>query len=725
MTMKRERKGTIESILTDTVRLGALFVLAVTVIIMLIAAFDNDTAGEASIGSFESGDFNEGWSLMFHGERQTIDLPMNLECEKGDEVILSKNLPDDLCDGMSIMMRAAMEDVSIYVNGRLRETYSSNTVEGLSYYPPSAYIVTQIGSADSGKNIAFHLTIKNKGTLNSVSINHGNNGWFEVLKNSLVMNSVAVFILICGLIIALCAFFSGKGYKTEAAGYLGILIFDAALWLISESVIRQLVFNRPSMSQYFSYLSFELISVFACMYFDAMQHKIYHRRFLVIESVCLAAIIVNVLLDTSDILKMFQTAPVSHVLSGIACIIVIINIITDYRHGRIRNYIINVIGTLIFLLFAFVELSRFYFPVSVVFGTYLSLGLIALMVATLMQTLYDILKEYREREKKKTALTISTIETIAGAIDARDEYTGGHSERVGLYSQRLAREMAADYELSEEDIVRIHYIGLVHDIGKIGVADNVLNKSGKLNDEEFTLMRRHTEIGYEIMTNLGSEIEGLLDGIRHHHERFDGNGYPDKLSGTDIPLVARILALADSYDAMTSNRVYRKRLSDKEVRDELVRCSGTQFDPALTEIFLRLLDSGELSADIKDGIATDSEGRMRTSSVLDDILSKDLMNDVKVSNPSHVRMLCYTLKLMEKKEKSYRVILISEDTGDEPMSAGMKSSIKELFDDPHDVIIKYTAKAYIAALYDRTQDDIGLMTEGIKERCPSVTIRVL
>lgn len=155
---------------------------------------------------------------MFHGERQTIDLPMNLECEKGDEVILSKNLPDDLCDGMSIMMRAAMEDVSIYVNGRLRETYSSNTVEGLSYYPPSAYIVTQIGSADSGKDIAFHLTIKNKGTLNSVSINHGNNGWFEVLKNSLVMNSAAVFILICGLIIALCAFSPEKAIKPRLPG---------------------------------------------------------------------------------------------------------------------------------------------------------------------------------------------------------------------------------------------------------------------------------------------------------------------------------------------------------------------------------------------------------------------------------------------------------------------------------------------------------------------------
>ncbi|MBO4266468.1 MAG: HD domain-containing protein [Lachnospiraceae bacterium] len=723
--MKRERKGTIESILTDTVRLGSLFILAVTVIIMIIAAIDKDTAGEASIGSFASEDFSNDWTLMFHGERQTVDLPMNLECEKGDELILSKDLPGDLCDGMSIMMRASMEDASIYIGGKLREVYSSNSIEGLSYYPPSAYIVTQVGSKDAGKDIAIHLTIKNKGTLNPISLNHGNNGWFEVLRNSLLMIAIAAFVLLCGITISLSAFISGKGYKTEAAGYLGLLIFDAALWLISESVIRQLVFFRPSMSQYFSYFSFELIAPFACMYFDAVQHKIYHRRYLVIESISLAALIVNVILDASDILRMFQTVPVCHVLAGISIVMVLINIITDYRHDRLKSYRISCIGILIFLLLALVELSRFYFPVSVVFGTYLSLGLIGLMVATLLQTLNDILEEYREREKKKTAMTISTIETIAGAIDARDEYTGGHSERVGLYSQRLAREMAADYELTEEDIVRIHYIGLVHDIGKIGVADNVLNKSGKLNDEEYTLMRRHTEIGYEIMASLGSEINGLLDGIRHHHERFDGDGYPDKLSGTDIPLVARILALADSYDAMTSNRVYRKRLSDEEVRAELVRCSGTQFDPALTEIFIKLLDKGELSADIKDGIATDSEGRMRTSSVLEDMLSRDLMNEVKVNNPSHVRMLCYILKLMEKKEKSYKVLLIRDDSSDEPMSAKTKTAIKELFDDPHDVIIRYTSRSYIAALYDRSVDHIYNITHSVKEKCPSVDIRVL
>ncbi len=418
---------------------------------------------------------------------------------------------------------------------------------------------------------------------------------------------------------------------------------------------------------------------------------------------------------------MFVTAPYAHILAGVCIIVVVINIITDYRQDRLTTYRISALGGLFFILMALVELAGFYLPAAVVFGTYLSVGLLGLMVATIMQTVYDVLGEYRKREKNKTAMTISTIETIAGAIDARDEYTGGHSERVGLYASRLAREMAADYDLTEEDILRVNYIGLVHDIGKIGVADSVLNKSGKLTDEEFTLMRRHTEIGYEIMTSLGGEIEGLLDGIRYHHERFDGAGYPDGLAGTDIPLIARVLALADSYDAMTSNRVYRKRLSDEEVRDELIRCSGTQFDPALTQIFVRLIDKGQMQVGTKDGIATDVTGKVRASSVLENRLSKDLLAGVKVSSPSHVRMLCYILKLMEKKDTGYSVLLI--DLGEEEGYSVTKfrNAIKDQIN-PHDVFIKYTAESCIVALYGRSKEETDRFMSSVKEAYTDITV---
>lgn len=167
----------------------------------------------------------------------------------------------------------------------------------------------------------------------------------------------------------------------------------------------------------------------------------------------------------------------------------------------------------------------------------------------------------------------------------------------------------------------------MHDIGKIDVTDSILNKAGRLTDDEFCLMKKHVDIGAELMTGIGENIDGLIDGILYHHERFDGKGYPNGLSDTDIPLVARIICIADCYDAMTSNRVYRKRLSNEYVRAEFVKCSGTQFDPVLTEIFVRLIDSGEMVPYTVDGLATTKTGDVLKSSLLENYLQKSANSD--------------------------------------------------------------------------------------------------
>lgn len=244
----------------------------------------------------------------------------------------------------------------------------------------------------------------------------------------------------------------------------------------------------------------------------------------------------------------------------------IINIVNDIRSKRIRQYLVTAFGIAGLLVMTVFELVGFYITRFRVFGIFACSGLVILAVATVVQVLIDQMREAKERHNEQTQMIVNTIETIAMAIDAKDEYTGGHSERVGQYAAILARGMAADYDFSEEDILRIHYIGIMHDIGKIGVADTVLNKPGRLTESEFSLMKKHVEIGAEMLAGMNDSISGLVDGIRYHHERFDGKGYPEGLSDTEIPLVARILCLADCYDAMTSNRVYRKRLTDEAVR---------------------------------------------------------------------------------------------------------------------------------------------------------------
>ena len=695
--------------------------LIISAIIMGIARYDTDITGEADMGSFSTRSFNEGWRM----DNDSITLPATVDSHVYDEVTIINTLPDDISDGSTLMIRSSMEDVYIYVDGDIRTFYSTDSIRGMPYYIPSAYVVADLDSADSGKTVRITFKFKSAGELNEVVISNGNNAWFKVISDSLPVNLIALFVLAVGVIIVIVTLLLNGSYHVTAPRSLGLLMVNVALWVFGESTLRQIIFRRATLSQYFSYINVELIGIFVCMFHDEVQRRRYHKRYLAAEIILFVQLMLNILLDVIGICELYRTLLISHLWAGAGFIMIIVTLITDGRKHQIRGYRITAIGMICFVAMALVELLGFYINRFHLFGSSICIGLLLLMTATILQTVSDEVRVFHEREEEQLKTTITTIETIASAIDARDEYTGGHSERVGLYAVRLAREMAPEYGLSEEQILRIHYIGLMHDIGKIGVADSVLNKSGRLTNEEFSLMKKHPEIGYEIMQSLGGSIDSLLDGIRYHHERYDGHGYPDGLAGTGIPLIARILALADSFDAMTSNRVYRKRLTDEEVRSELLRCSGTQFDPELTTIFVRLLDRGELKLNTVDGVAADESGRVMKSALLESRLQHDLLADTDISNPSHVRMLCYVMKLMEKKGNEYTVLFTGltpdEKDGSGETWASAKKTISEHIGS-YDVNIEYTGETNIIALYDRNDSQVNDFIAGLKGISGRITI---
>lgn len=193
----------------------------------------------------------------------------------------------------------------------------------------------------------------------------------------------------------------------------------------------------------------------------------------------------------------------------------------------------------------------------------------------------QLLSEKKRSEKFMLELSMS----LAATIDAKDKYTSGHSKRVADYSKEIARRLGK----SESEQENIYLIALLHDIGKIGIPDEIINKKTHLTDEEYDIIKQHPVIGSDILRSIET-VPAIRTGVRWHHERFDGNGYPDGLKASEIPEYAQIIAVADSYDAMTSNRSYRNLMSQATVRKEIEKGSGSQFSPAIASIMLTIID---------------------------------------------------------------------------------------------------------------------------------------
>ncbi len=207
--------------------------------------------------------------------------------------------------------------------------------------------------------------------------------------------------------------------------------------------------------------------------------------------------------------------------------------------------------------------------------------------------------EVEDQTKKIEMMSLQTVRALANAIDAKDSYTIGHSERVSEYAALIAAEMG----WNETDVDNLRFKALLHDVGKIGVPDSILNKPTRLSDMEYDVIKTHPSIGADILSTV-TVIPGADQVAKYHHERYDGKGYPDGLAGESIPLEARIVGIADAYDAMSSDRCYRKKLSREEMRQQFVQGRGTQFDPEMLDAFLHMFDENRLKL-TKENLAKD------------------------------------------------------------------------------------------------------------------------
>lgn len=329
----------------------------------------------------------------------------------------------------------------------------------------------------------------------------------------------------------------------------------------------------------------------------------------------------------------------------------------------------------------------------------------------------EVLRQSRRAEEHLRELervSIEVIQSLAATIDTKDPYTKGHSTRVSDYSVLIAKKMGWNDDRVEE----LRVMALLHDVGKIAIPDRVLNKPGRLEDDEFEIIKSHTIHGDAILSKVSS-LGKISKVARHHHERFDGRGYPDKLAGEDIEIEARIVGIADSYDAMASDRVYRKALSKEIIRQELVKGRGTQFDPDILDVVLTMFDAGEL-----DNLSNDDKASIVSldlSELLSDMSAeRSGSGAIKLSHNELVKIYSYLKNSSDRHGMDFKVIMINLDYDDAALfnqqhlkeaMAAMEYSIiqclrnsdmtSRVSDSQYIVVLTKADKAYIGAIVER------------------------
>lgn len=267
-------------------------------------------------------------------------------------------------------------------------------------------------------------------------------------------------------------------------------------------------------------------------------------------------------------------------------------------------------------------------------------------------------QQLEEKTKQLEKVTLDSFLIIANTVDAKDKYTSGHSIRVARYSEAIARYLG----VSDKEIQNLHYIALLHDIGKIGVPDSILNKPSQLTPEEFEIIQKHTTLGGDILKDIHM-IPFVEEGALYHHERYDGTGYPKGLKGQEIPFNARIVCIADSYDAMTSDRVSRKKMENSQVIEEITKALGTQFDPYIGKRFIEMLNNGftpENATNYLSATSYNEENITDESSMLLSKIITEYTSDIKNTATTDALTKLYNRSFMEERISE---LLIQETSG--------------------------------------------------------------
>ncbi len=693
-------------------------VLLLVVVNMIISAVTN----KANIDRTTAVTSMEKWA--FHdadGHRKDINVPCSMNVPKGQHYSISSVIPDvDMAANTMIFINAIQTDVEVWIGDEKRLSFLGKDMSIPLINAPTRYLFVPVTRDDIGKTITieFMSMTRHSGRVPGIAIATESSIWMKEMAS----HGISFMFCIFGIVVAITTFASSfmtfGTFNGKSLRYLSIAGLTMSLWLFCEHRLNQLLFSEPLITGLFTYIFVILLPIPLIMFFNTVEGKRHEKLFNIEVAVVFTEFIVLTLLQFFTNISYSITLPVHYGLTVLvtasAVIIIIKDCIDPEKH--IKSYMYSAVGIIVLGVTSIIEIICLVTRDFYVIGAFIIPGLIITVFSTTLQQAKDSIEESEKKRRLQEEATINTIRIIAGAIDARDEYTGGHSSRVAYYASTLIKEMG----YSDQDVNDVYYVGLLHDIGKIGIPDSILNKSGKLTSDEYHLMKFHSVIGAELLSKMDTD-ERLIQGIRSHHERYDGTGYPDGLKGEEIPKIARILCIADSYDAMTSNRVYRHRLTAEQVEAEIMKNAGTQFDPELARIFCNLISTGVISPSTYDGFEASEDGKLSKAAVIQRMITQpvDFAGANEVNRPEFMRMLMYILKIAEKNNTDTCVLLFTLKVhGDIELSkdeiirgVGMLANAMSQTSRRTDVVTQYSETQRVVALIGTSGRDYKVLAD--------------
>ena len=533
------------------------------------------------------------------GSSEPITVPGKYDVAENETMVLTLQLPETYRE-QNLMIRSSLQDIRFYVDGKLRIEYDTSDTRIVGKNSASQYVFCPTSAADAGKEVRIELTThtgKYAGVVNEIYCGDKSELWEYIFEKYGITMIIAFFLLFAGAVTIIFSIALGIVYHSKFdMEYLGWCILLAAAWMIGESKLRQLLVPNASALSQLCFLMIMLGPLPIIYYIDSIQNKRHWKLLRWMEYVTILDFVVCCMLHLTGMVDFIQTLPVSQGILAVILILVTGTVCYDLYHGYIRKNRYILVGLFVAVASVVVESLAVYFVVSIS-GIFIGIGMLVLFFVNLVRTISQVRdlertrqqQELRKRRKQMETMSLQMIQTLATTIEAKDEYTRGHSHRVAEYSVLIAKELG----WKQKDIFHLYNAAHLHDIGNIGIPDAILNKPARLTDEEYAVIKEHTIIGAEILKNI-TLVKHVVEVARSHHECYDGTGYPDGLKGEEIPIQARIVAVADSYDAMRSRRIYRNTLKSEVIYEQFQKNRGVQFDPEITDTFLRLLDEGRL-----------------------------------------------------------------------------------------------------------------------------------